>query len=66
MIRAQSSLRENADLRKTAGNEGLWFDMSGKGTYKFYIPDIETQQIAELEIGQDRKSALGCRLGSLH
>jgi hypothetical protein len=31
------------------GNEGLWFKttgMSGKGTYKFYIPDIETQQIA--------------------
>ena len=28
------------------GNEGLWYDMSGKGHYKFYIPDIETQQIA--------------------
>jgi hypothetical protein len=28
------------------GNEGLWYSMSGKGTYKFYIPDIETQQIA--------------------
>jgi len=28
------------------GNEGLWFAMSGKGTYKFYIPDVETQQIA--------------------
>jgi hypothetical protein len=28
------------------GGEGLWYDMSGKGTYKFYIPDVETQQIA--------------------
>jgi hypothetical protein len=26
--------------------EGLWHSMTGKGTYKFYIPDIETQQIA--------------------
>jgi len=28
------------------GEEGLWFSMSGKGTYKFYIPDVETQQVA--------------------
>jgi len=28
------------------GGEGLWFDMTGIGTYKFYVPDIETQQIA--------------------
>jgi hypothetical protein len=28
------------------GGEGLWFSMSGKGTYKFYIPDVETQQVA--------------------
>lgn len=28
------------------GGEGLWYSMSGKGTYKFYIPDIETRQIA--------------------
>jgi hypothetical protein len=26
--------------------EGLWYSMSGKGTYKFYVPDIETQQVA--------------------
>jgi hypothetical protein len=30
------------------GKEGLWYGMSGKGTYKFYIPDIETQQVAFL------------------
>jgi hypothetical protein len=28
------------------GSEGLWYSMSGKGTYKFYIPDVETRQIA--------------------
>ena len=26
--------------------EGLWASMVGKGTYKFYIPDVETRQIA--------------------
>jgi hypothetical protein len=33
-------------VRLPLGNEGLWFDMSGKGNYKFYVPDIETQQVA--------------------
>jgi hypothetical protein len=33
-------------VRLPFGNEGLWFRMSGKGTYKFYVPDIETQQVA--------------------
>jgi hypothetical protein len=28
------------------GNEGLWWGMSGLGTYRFYVPDIETQQVA--------------------
>jgi len=26
--------------------EGLWSSMVGKGTYKFYVPDVETRQIA--------------------
>jgi hypothetical protein len=33
-------------VRLPFGNEGLWYSMAGKGTYKFYIPDIETQQVA--------------------
>ncbi len=33
-------------IRLPLGNEGLWFRMSGKGTYKFYVPDVETQQVA--------------------
>jgi hypothetical protein len=28
--------------------EGLWSTLVGKGTYKFYIPDLETQQVAFL------------------
>jgi hypothetical protein len=35
-------------VRLPLGHEGLWFGMSGKGNYKFYIPDVETQQVAFL------------------
>ena len=30
------------------GNEGLWSNMVGKGTYKFYVPDVEISQVAFL------------------
>ena len=33
-------------VRLPLGGEGLWFGMSGKGNYKFYVPDVETQQVA--------------------
>jgi hypothetical protein len=33
-------------VRLPLGGEGLWYSMSGRGTYKFYIPDVETRQIA--------------------
>ena len=33
-------------VRLPFGNEGLWYDMAGRGAYKFYIPDVETQQVA--------------------
>ncbi|NLV29681.1 MAG: hypothetical protein GXY47_00880 [Acidobacteria bacterium] len=33
-------------VRLPLGGEGLWVNMSGKGTYRFYVPDIETQQVA--------------------
>jgi hypothetical protein len=33
-------------IRLPFGHEGLWYDMSGKGSYKFYVPDVETQQVA--------------------
>ena len=28
------------------GDEGLWASMVGKGSYKFYVPDVEINQIA--------------------
>lgn len=37
------------------GDEGLWSSMVGKGTYKFYVPDLETQQVAF--IGTAREEA---------
>jgi hypothetical protein len=42
-------------VRLPLGGEGLWYSMSGKGTYKFYIPDVETRQIAF--IGTVKESA---------
>jgi hypothetical protein len=33
-------------IRLPLGDEGLWYAMSGIGTYKFYVPDVETQQVA--------------------
>ena len=33
-------------VRLPFGNEGLWFGMSGIGHYKFYVPDVETRQVA--------------------
>ncbi len=39
------------------GGEGLWYGMSGKGTYKFYIPDVETQQIAFIGTAREGGSA---------
>ncbi len=50
------------------GGEGLWQRMSGKGTYRFYVPDTETQQVAfigtvrEREKDQDLVVALALRL----
>lgn len=35
--------------------EGLWASMVGKGSYKFYVPDTETQQVAF--IGTAREEA---------
>lgn len=32
-------------IRLPLGDEGLWACMVGKGSYKFYVPDVETQQI---------------------
>jgi hypothetical protein len=42
-------------VRLPLGDEGLWASMVGKGTYKFYVPDLETQQVAF--IGTAREEA---------
>jgi hypothetical protein len=47
--------------RLPLGNEGLWFSMSGKGNYKFYIPDIETQQIAFIGTAREKMSNAGAK-----
>lgn len=52
------------------GNEGLWHGMTAIGSYKFYVPDIETQQVAFLGTvrensrgtGADQVVALALRL----
>ena len=41
--------------------EGLWFSMSGKGTYKFYVPDIETQQVAFIGTVKEGGQASGAK-----
>jgi hypothetical protein len=47
-------------VRLPFGKEGLWYGMSGIGSYKFYIPDTDTQQVAFLgtvrENGTDQTS----------
>ena len=35
-------------VRLPLGNEGLWATTTAPGKYKFYVPDIETQQVAFL------------------
>jgi hypothetical protein len=43
------------------GGEGLWYSMSGKGTYKFYVPDIETQQVAFIGTVKEGGQASGAQ-----
>jgi hypothetical protein len=39
--------------------EGLWASMVGKGTYKFYVPDIETQQVAFIGTAREETATPG-------
>lgn len=45
------------------GGEGLWVNMVGKGTYKFYVPDVETQQVAFLGTAREGEAAPGTPVG---
>lgn len=51
-------------VRLPFGHEGLWFGMSGKGTYKFYVPDIETQQIAFIGTAREGGGAPAAKPGA--
>jgi hypothetical protein len=39
--------------------EGLWSSMVGEGKYKFYVPDIETQQIGFIGTAREEGAAPG-------
>jgi hypothetical protein len=41
------------------GNEGLWWGMSGLGGYRFYVPDVETQQVAMIGTVKENMSNNG-------
>jgi len=38
------------------GDEGLWSSMVGKGTYRFYVPDVEINQIAYLGTAREESN----------
>jgi hypothetical protein len=46
-------------VRLPFGNEGLWASMVGKGTYKFYVPDVETQQVAYIGTAREESAMPG-------
>ena len=51
-------------VRLPLGGEGLWYGMSGKGTYKFYVPDIETRQVAFIgTVKEGGESPAGAKAG---
>jgi hypothetical protein len=53
-------------VRLPLDNEGLWFGMSGKGAYKFYIPDIETQQIVFIGTAKEKIGGRGATAATEH
>ncbi|HSW40239.1 MAG TPA: hypothetical protein VLL97_12185 [Acidobacteriota bacterium] len=46
-------------VRLPLGNEGLWASMTGRGTYSFYVPDVETQQVAFIGTAREEAQQLG-------
>ena len=50
-------------IRLPLGNEGLWFGMSGKGSYKFYVPDVETEQVAFIGTVRENTRTHGANTG---
>jgi len=46
-------------VRLPLGDEGFWASMVGKGSYKFYIPDTDTQQVAFLGTAREESQISG-------
>jgi len=38
------------------GSEGLWSNMVGRGTYRFYVPDMETNQIGYIGTAREESN----------
>lgn len=51
-------------IRLPLGNEGLWYGMSGLEGYRFYVPDLETQQIALIGTVKENMSNNGVNDGA--
>ena len=51
-------------IRLPLGGEGLWYGMSGIGNYKFYVPDMETQQVAFIGTVKENMRSGGVNDGS--
>jgi hypothetical protein len=60
---AQGTKFTENGIRLPLGNEGLWFGMSGLATYKFYVPDVETQQVAFIGTAKENMQARGANTG---
>jgi hypothetical protein len=60
---AQGTKFTENGIRLPLGNEGLWFGMSGIGTYKFYVPDIETGQVAFIGTVKENMQGRGANTG---
>ncbi len=46
-------------IRLPLGSEGLWYGMSGLEGYRFYVPDIETQQVAFIGTVREHMASAG-------
>jgi hypothetical protein len=62
LFRQGAKFTENG-IRLPLGSEGLWFGMSGMGTYKFYVPDIETHQVAFIGTVKENMQSRGANTG---
>lgn len=46
-------------IRLPLGREGLWYGMSGVDGYRFYVPDVQTQQVAFIGTVREHMASAG-------